>query len=119
MLIGAEPFTAAGREWRISDHFRRDRAEGRPEVTKARLVEVLENWVVRCVTVDRNGQEGLSHWGWVDIDGNRRIMQVVTPPSGEAIVETAYRNRKDQRELNRGNLQHFRNQCVRGNFEVR
>ena len=83
------------------------------------MIDILENWVVRCITADRNGQEGLSHWGWVDIDGNRRLMQVVTSLSGEGVVETAYRNRKDQRELNRGNVQHFRDQCVRGVFETR
>ena len=114
-----EPFTAAGKEWRISTHFRRDRAEGRPEVTQPRLIDVLENWVVRCTTTDKDQSEGLSYWGWVDIDGNRRLMQVIASPSEEGVIESVYLNRKDRRELERGNIQHFRDQCVRDDFEAK
>lgn len=88
-------------------------------MTKERLIEVLENWVVRCTTVDRRNQEGLSHWGWVVVNGKRQLMQVVTAPSGEGIIESAYLNRKDRRELGRGNLQHFRALCVKDDFEER
>ena len=49
-----EPFMANGREWRISAHFRRDRARDRPEVTRERIIDVLENWVVRCTTMDKD-----------------------------------------------------------------
>lgn len=44
---------ADGKEWRIFEHFRRDRIRDKPEVTKARLIDVLENWVVRCTTMDK------------------------------------------------------------------
>ena len=110
---------AADKEWRISDHFRRDRARGRPEVTRSRLRDVLENWAVRCTTVDKENNEGLSHWGWVEVDGERKLMQVITSPSGDGIIESAYLNRKDLRAMNRGDIQHFMAKCVRDDFEVR
>ena len=121
MLSGAITYkqTEPRSQWRISSHFRRDTVKDRPEATKDRLIDVLENWAVRCITVDRNNQEGLSYWGWVDVDGSRRLMQVVTSPSGEGVIESAYLNRKDRRELERGNIQHFRDQCARGDLEVR
>ena len=61
----------------------------------------------------------MSHWGWVEVSGSRKLMQVVASPSGEGIIESAYLNRKDLREMNRGNFQHFRDKCVRGDFEER
>ena len=54
---------ADGKEWRISEHFRRDRARDRPEVTMSRIIDVLENWVVRCTTMEKDEKEGLSYWG--------------------------------------------------------
>ena len=45
-------------------------------------------------------------------------MQVITPPSGEGIIESGYLNRKDRREFERGNLRHFKNQCVRDDLET-
>lgn len=110
---------ANGREWLVSEHFRRDRAKDRPEVTLPRIIDVLENWVVRCTTVDKDKREGLSYWGWVAVDGKLKLMQVVTSPSGEGIIESAYLNRKDLRELARGNIQHFRDKCVRDDFVAR
>lgn len=88
-------------------------------MSKDRLIEVLDNWVMRCTTADRHNQEGLSYWGWIVVNGNRRLMQVITSPSGEGYIESAYLNRKDRRELERGNLQHFRSLCVRDDFEER
>jgi hypothetical protein len=110
---------ANGREWRISEHFRRDRARDRPEVTRDRIIDVLENWVVRCTTMDKDKKEGLSHWGWVEVNNKRKLMQVVTSPSGEGTIESAYLNRKDLREMDRGNIQHFRDKCVSDYFEAR
>ena len=110
---------ANGREWLVSEHFRRDRAKDRPEVTLPRIIDVLENWVVRCTTVDKDQREGLSYWGWVAVDGKLKLMQVVTSPSGEGIIESAYLNRKDLRELSLGNIQHFRDKCVRDDFVAR
>ncbi len=110
---------ADGKEWRISEHFRRDRARDRPEVNKSRLIDVLENWVVRCTTMDKDKKEGLSYWGWVEVNGTRKLMQVVTSPSGDGTIESAYLNRKDLREIDRGNVQHFRDKCVRDDFEAR
>ena len=110
---------ADGKEWRISEHFRRDRARDRPEVNKSRLIDVLENWVVRCTTMDKDKKEGLSYWGWVEVNGTRKLMQVATSPSGDGTIESAYLNRKDLREIDRGNVQHFRDKSVRGDFEAR
>ena len=110
---------ADGKEWRISEHFRRDRAGGRPEVTRDRIIDVLENWVVRCMTMDKDKREGLSHWGWVDVNNKRKLMQVVTSPSGDGIIESAYLNRKDLKEMSRGNIRHFRAKSVRDDFEAR
>ena len=114
-----EPFMASGREWRISEHFRRDRARDRPEVTMSRIIDVLENWLVRCTTMDKDKKEGLSYWGWVEVANKRKLMQVVTSPSGDGTIESAYLNRKDLREMDRGNIQHFRDKCVHDDFEAR
>ena len=114
-----EPLIADGREWRISGHFRRDRAGERPEVTPGRIIHVLENWVVRCTTIDKDENEGLSHWGWVEVNNKTKLMQVVTSPSGDGTIESAYLNRKDLREMTRGNMGHFRDKCVRDDFEAR
>ena len=63
---------------------------------------------MRCATVDKDQKEGLSHWEWVEVDGKRKLMQVVASPSGDGTIESAYLNRKDLREMNRGNIRHFR-----------
>ena len=55
----------------------------------------------------------------VEVDGERKLMQVITSPSGDGIIESAYLNRKDLRAMNRGDIQHFMAKCVRDDFEVR
>jgi hypothetical protein len=69
--------------------------------------------------MDKDKKEGLSHWGWVEVNNNRKLMQVVTSPSREGTIESAYLNRKDLREMDRGNIQHFRDKCVSDYFEAR
>lgn len=70
-----KPFFAGGQERRMSEHFRRDRAARRPEFTAHRVKAVLNDWIVRCKSEDREQgvppSLGWSHWGWVGSDGQR------------------------------------------------
>ena len=61
----------------------------------------------------------MSHWGWVEVNNRTKLMQVVTSPSGDGTIESAYLNRKDLREMSRGNIRHFRAKSVRDDFEER
>ena len=95
--------------------FRKSKAALRPEVTKDRVAEVLNHWIVQCKTDYREpGQPpsvGLSHWGWVEVDGVPKAMQVVTSLDG-SMVRSAYVNRNVTRQLRRGNRAWFTDRCL-------
>ena len=108
-------FRAGGQDRQVSHHFRTKRAAERPEVTEERVKAVLDNWVVRCKTDYR--EEGapklfsLSHWGWVDVDGRRKMMQVVTRLDGSTVL-TVNLNRKALKAMRKGDPSWFNKRCV-------
>ena len=99
----------------MSEHFRRERARQRPEVTQPRVKSVLDNWLVRCKTEYREPgappSVGWSHWGWVDVDGQRKLMQVVTTLDG-AVVKTVNLNRNALKAMRKGNQEWFSDRCL-------
>jgi len=109
------PFFAGGKERTMSVHFRRDRLEGRPEVTKDRVTAVLDNWLVRCKTDYRlpgaKWSIGWSHYGWVDIKGKKRFMQVVTTLDDD-IIQTVNLNRNALKALQKGKVEWFDKRCL-------
>lgn len=108
-------FRAGGQERRMSEHFRRKRAHLRPEVTEERMVAVLDNWTVRCQSEYREPgappSVGWSHWGWVDVDGDRKLMQVVTTLEGD-LVKTVNLNRNARKAMQKGNKDWFSSRCL-------
>ena len=110
-----EPFEAGGQVRRMSATFRKSKAARRPEVTLTRVKQVLDHWIVQCKTEYREpGQPpsiGLSHWGWVEVDGARKAMQVVTSLDG-GMVRSVYRNRNANARLQKGERDWFENRCL-------
>ena len=54
---------------------------------------------------------GWSHWGWVDVDGQRKLMQVVTTLDG-AVVKTVNLNRNALKAMRKGNQEWFSDRCL-------
>lgn len=111
-----QPFYAGGQERRMSEHFIRDRTKDRPEVTQSRVTAVLNDWFVRCKTNWEQagappGIVGWSHFGWVDVDGKRKIMQVVTTLDGD-IVRTVNLNRNVRKDLQKGEQTWLDRRCL-------
>ena len=108
-------FRAGGQDRRMSEHFRRDRARERPEVTEERVKAVLDNWIAKCKSEYRAPgappRVGLSYWGWVDVDGDRKLMQVVTTMDGSE-VRTVNLNRNARKAIQRGNKDWFNTRCL-------
>ncbi len=116
MPLLPETITAGGRERAVLRHVH-DRARQRQELTEDRIVGVLDNWLVRCISVDTNGREGLTHWGLVIFEDKEHMMRVVSNIETGAIV-SAYLDRKATRDWQSGRLDYFRRRCLR-DLEVR
>ena len=94
-----------------------DRARQRQELTAGRIAGVLDNWLVRCVSVDANGREALTQWGHVTVEDKERLMRVVTNIDTGSIV-SAYLDKKATRDWQAGRLDYFRRRCL-WDLEVR
>ena len=93
------------------------RASQRPELTEARLSDVLNNWLVRCVSLDTKNREGLTHWGLVSYERKEYMLRVVTNLDTGSIV-SAYLDRKATRDWEADKMDYFQRKCSRG-IEVR
>ena len=98
MLYGGGPerglpptLTAAGRTRSITHHLQQQSLIRR-ELTEERIITVLENWGIRGIGVDRFGRPGMNYLGWVDYEGEARLMRVVVSMDDRRIV-TAYLDR--------------------------
>ena len=116
MSLLPDTITAGGRAREVLRHVH-DRAEQRPELTASRISSVLDNWSVRCVSVDTNGREGLTHWGRVIYEDKEHLMRVVTNVDTGSIV-SAYLDKKATRDWQAGRLDYFQRRCLR-DLEVR
>ena len=83
--------TAGGKTREVTAHLQQ-RATERPELTEERITAVLENWVIRGVGADRLGRPGMNYLGWVEYEGETRLMRVVVSMDDQRIV-TAYLDR--------------------------
>lgn len=86
-------------------------------MTADRIADVLDNWLVRCVTADVHNREALTHWGAVNFEGKDHLMRVVTNIDTGSIV-SAYLDRKATRDWQAGRFDYFRRRCL-GDLEVR
>ena len=97
-LHGGEPerglpltLTADGKTRNVTHHLQQQ-ALVRRELTGERIITVLENWGIRGVGVDRFERPGMNYLGWVDYEGEARLMRVVVSMDDRRIV-TAYLDR--------------------------
>ena len=97
MPLLPETITAGGRGRAVLRHVQ-DRARQRQELTTSRISSVLDNWFVRCVSVDVKGREGLTYWGRVNYENREYLMRVVTNIDTGAIV-SAYLDKKGNKGL--------------------
>ena len=116
MPLLPETIIAGGKERAVLRHVHA-RARQRLELTASRISGVLDNWLVRCVSVDTKGREGLTHWGLVNYEGKEYLMRVVTNVDTGSIA-SAYLDRKATRDWQAGKLDYFRRRCLR-DMEVR
>ena len=116
MPLLPDTITAGGKVRAVLRHLH-DRASQRPELTANRIAGVLDNWFVRCVSIDAKGREGWTHWGLVNYEGKEHLMRVVTNIDTGAIV-SAYLDKKATRDWQSGKLDYFQRRCLR-DMEVR
>ena len=116
MPLLPETITAGGRGRAVLRHVQ-DRARQRQELTASRISSVLDDWFVRCVSVDAKGREGLTYWGRVNYENREYLMRVVTNIDTGAIV-SAYLDKKATRDWQAGKLDYFQRRCLR-DIEVR
>lgn len=83
--------TANGKTRNVTHHLQQQ-ALVRRELTEERIITVLGNWGIRGVGVDRFGRPGMNYLGWVDYEGETRLMRVVVSMDDQRIV-TAYLDR--------------------------
>ncbi|MCY4578727.1 MAG: hypothetical protein OXD31_06725 [Chloroflexi bacterium] len=110
-----ETITAGGKSRTVDPHLQQ-RANQRPDVTAANIQEVINNWLVRCISTDSDDNEGISYWGWISSESDSRVMHVVVSLDDERYV-TAHRDRRALRALRKGTRGYFEKKCV-GEIEV-
>ena len=111
-----DTITAGGQARKVLRHLH-VRAGERPELTEARISDVLNDWLVRCVSLDTKNRDGLTYWGRVSYERKEYLLRVVTNVDTGSIV-SAYLDRKATRDWEAGNMDYFRRKCSR-NIEVR
>ncbi len=89
---GLPPTLTAGGKTRIVTRHLQQQALRRRELTEERIVAVLENWVIRGIGVDSRGRPSMNYLGWVEYNGERRLMRVIVSMDDQRIV-TAYLDR--------------------------
>ena len=107
--------TAGGKTRDITAHLQAQ-ALYRPELTPESLVSVLENWVIRGVYTDKEGNQGIAYLGLVEYTGKQRLMQVGVSMDDQRIC-TAYLHRRALHNLRAGNWSYFESHL--GNLETR
>ena len=97
-MHGGEPerglpltLTADGKTRNVTHHLQQQ-ALVRRELTGERIITVLGNWGIRGVGVDRFGRPGMNYLGWVDYEGEARLIRVVVSMDDRRIV-TSYLDR--------------------------
>ncbi len=114
----------SGKTREVTWHLKEEviKREDRRMVTEERIVQVLDGWRYRCITLSgRDKRPGWSHWGKVRWEGKDRILAVVTSINDERIV-TVYLDNKATESWEKGNLAYFEKRCRDGtymNFEER
>ncbi len=116
MPLLPDAITAGGKARAVLRHVH-DRARERPELTTGRISSVLDNWFVRCVSLDTKGREGLTHWGLVNYEDKEHMMRVITNMNTDSIV-SAYLDKKATRDWQVGRSDYFQRRCLR-DMEIR
>ena len=97
MELLPDTITAGGKS-RIVDPHLIQRAQERTDVTAANIKDVINNWLMRCISADSKGIEGISYWGWIFSGSEASVMHVVVSLNDERYV-TAHKDRRALRAL--------------------
>lgn len=107
---------AGGKVRRISQHMLGDLQNNRhSEITRERVVYVLDNWVVRGVYTNPQGDSRV-HYAFVPDLGN--VVRVAVSMDDKEII-TAFQNSRARQSLFAGDFAYFTNQMKLRDLEVR
>ena len=101
-----ETLTAGGVERELTAHLRRQAVSMHNEITLERLTDVLNYWVVRGIRHDCHGRQSIAFPGWIEYEGDRRLMRVAVSIDDRRII-SAFLDTAATEKLNSGDMEYF------------
>ena len=98
--------TAGGKTREVTAHLQQQ-ARIRRELTEERIVDVLENWIIRGVRTDIDERQSMVYMGWVEYEGKNRLMRVAVSMDDQRII-TAVLDGTATDKMEEGDWDYFR-----------